>query len=488
VLGQTALKPAPGMASAGRRNITRDLVLLAAIAAVTLAYVYLLATNTVDGLRGNEQWHLPRVANPPNDRWWLPLVPGVVIAVLPLLSWPAGATITAGMVAGGAFAYALFAAQWGGGDNLLAKIINEPTAFHRAASQITDLGAVLASYPQYMLQFEPSSHLRSHAPGDLLLFRWLNDLMQASPSLGDATLNWARTFIGGTDMLLRAGNQPYLLAGAVAAIPLIIGLGRLAAVPLAWLSWLLKAPAVPAALLFLVLPTTLVHLPLLDTVYPLLTALVLFAGVLAIERRSWALALLTGALWGVALFYSGLSGLAAIPLAVYGLLRGGWRTIVLGLPAAAGAGAFWLILWLGWRINMPAILHFQIEHQRDFEAQRTYWLWFRWKWYDFVMFCGIPVAALCVKFLVESVGRWRTGAPLRIDLFFAGWLALMVFLWLTPAALAEGGRLWAPLMCFSVIFAAYALPRLRPALPLILLLQIAQIMTINRYLEVINSG
>jgi len=320
------------------------------------------------------------VANPPNQLWWLPLIPGAAIAALPLLPWPSWLTLTAAITAASGFAYALFAAQWGGGDNLLAKIINEPTAFHRAAASITDLSAVLANYPAYMLQFEPSSHLRSHAPGDLLLFRWLNDLMQANPGLREATLGWARTFVSGTDMLLGAGNQPYLLAGAVAAIPLIVVLGRLAALPLAWLSWVLRGPAVPAALLFIALPTTLVHLPLLDTVYPLLTGLVLFAGVLAIERRSGPLALLTGALWGVALFYSGLSGLVAIPLAIYGLLRGGWRMVLLALPAAFGAGLFWLILWLGWRINMPAILQFQIGHQRDFEAQRSYGLGFRWKW------------------------------------------------------------------------------------------------------------
>jgi len=43
-------------------------------------------------------------------------------------------------------------------------------------------------------------------------------------------------------------------------------------------------------------------------------------------------------------------------------------------------------------------------------------------------------------------------------------------------------------MCFAVLFAAAALPRLRGALSLVLLLEIAQVLVINRYLEVINSG
>src|SRR5581483_9712631 len=109
----------------------------------------------------------------------------------------------------------------------------------------------------------------------------------------------------------------------------------------------------------------------------------------------------------------------------------------------------------------------------------TYWLWFRWKWYDFVMFCGIPVTALCVKFLYESWTRWRKGAATRLDFFFAGWLLMMIFLWLNPLALSEVGRLWAPVMCFSAIFAAAALPRQRFALTSVLMLQIVQVMAIN---------
>lgn len=466
----------------------RGLLLLAGIAALTLAYLYLLGSDTVDALRGNQQWHIPYVAHPSNQWWWLPVIPGLVIAALPLLPLPSWATIAVATCAACVFAYNLFAAQWGGGDNLLAKIINEPTGFHRAAGNIHDLGAVLAGYTQYIGQFELGSHVRSHPPGNLLLFRWLNDLMAAEPGLQAAVLNWGKTFISGLPMLLGSGNAGYLMAGAVAAIPLIIGMGRLAAVPMALIPPWLGVEPVPATLLFLVLPTTLVHIPLLDTVYPLFTSIVVLAGLAAVERKSWPLALAGGIAFALSLLFSASLVLVVVPLAIYGAFRLGWQAAWLGVVAAIGGAAVWLALWLGWRLNMVAVMEYLFQHQRDFEATRSYWLWFRWKWYDFVMFCGVPVAALCLKFLVESVGRWRERKPLRVDYFFAGWLAMMIWLWLTAAALAEVGRLWSPLMCFSVIFAAYALPRWRGALSLVLVLQIAQVMVINRYLEVINSG
>ncbi|MBV8085246.1 MAG: hypothetical protein JO247_10575, partial [Chloroflexi bacterium] len=324
MVGQPLARPAPRSKTA---VATRwgDYAWLLGIGAVTIAYLALLATDSVDGLRGNAQWHIPYVANPSNGGWWLPIVPGALICALPVLPLPACATVSAAMAATCAFAYDLFAAQWGGGDNLMAKIINEPTAFHRAAGDITDLRGVLANFPAYLASFRPASHVPSHPPGDILLFRWLNDLMLASPGLRDATLGWARTFISGTDMLLSSGNQPYLIAGAVAAIPLIIGLGRLAAIPFAALARQMQAPVVASALLFLMLPTTLVHIPLLDTVFPLLSAPIVVAGVAAVERRSWPLALVTGLLFGGSLFYTASIAIVAVPLAVYGLLRGGWK-------------------------------------------------------------------------------------------------------------------------------------------------------------------
>lgn len=487
MLGQAALPPATAV-PARRLPISGEVALLAAISAVTVIYLVLLATDTVGALRGNVQWHIPYVAQPSNASWWLPVIPGLVVAALPLLPIPAWATISVAAAATCAFVYALFAAQWGGGDNLMAKIINEPTAFHRAAGQIMDLRSVLANYPQYLAQFELGSHVRSHPPGDLLLFRWLEDVMSAHAGVEAATLNWGKTFISGLPLLLQSGNAPYLMASAIAAIPLITGLGRLAAFPLAATGPYLGIEPVAPTLLLLVLPTVLVHIPLLDTVYPLLTALVVLAGVAAIERRSWVLALSAGILFALSLFFSASLLLIALPLVVYGLLRLRWRAVWLGLAAAAGGAAIWAILWLGWRINMPAIMQYLADHQRDFEATRSYWLWFRWKWYDFVMFCGIPVAALSLKFLIESARRWRLGMPTKLDYFFVGWLAMIIWLWLTPAALAEGGRLWAPLMCFAVLFAAAALPRFRGALSVVLLLELAQTIVMNRYLEVINSG
>lgn len=480
--------PRASRAAVSGRGWSRDALILGGIAVLTIAYLYLLGSDTVDPLRGNVQWHIPYVAHPRDEWWWLPVIPGAIIAALPLLPLPSWASIGVGMCAACAFAYNLFAAQWGGGDNLLAKIINEPTGFHRAAGQITDMGAVLANYTEYIAQFALGSHVRSHPPGNLLLFRGLNDLMAAWPALQAATLNWGKTFISGLPMLLGAGNPAYLMAGAVAAIPLIIGLGRLAALPVALSAKWLGVQAVPAMLLFLVLPTTLVHIPLLDTVYPLLTGLVVLAGLAAVERASWPLGLVSGLLFGVSLLFSASLTLIVVPLIVYGLFRLRLKALPLGIAAAGGTAAVWAVLWLGWRLNMPQVMQYLSDHQRDFEATRSYWLWFRWKWYDFVMFCGIPVAALSIKFLVESIGRWRERKPLRIDYFFAGWLLMMIWLWLTPAALAEAGRLWAPVMCFAVFFAAYALPRWRGALPLVLLLEIAQVMVINRYLEVINSG
>ena len=174
----------------------------------TIVYLVLLATDTVNQLRGNEQWHIPYVSHPANEWWWLPLIPGAAICLLAVARWPVWVVISAGMAATAIFVYTLFAAEWGGGDNLLAKIINGANGFQTAAAQITNLPATLRNYSAFLATFEPSSHVPSHPPGDVLLFKWLDDLMQANPGFANATLALGRPFISGIDMLLGAATSP----------------------------------------------------------------------------------------------------------------------------------------------------------------------------------------------------------------------------------------------------------------------------------------
>ncbi len=442
----------------------------------------------IEWLRGNAQWHLPYVAHPPNAWWWVPLPAAVCLVVLGAFRLPRLVTLTVGILATSAFGYLLFAAEWGGGDNLLAKILNGPTAFWGSAVQITDLRQTLANYPAYLASVSPS-HTASHPPGNLLLFRALNGIMTTHPTCAAAVIAAGRPFISGLPMLLAAGNNSGLIAGAILAIPVIIVLGRLAAIPLYVLAAHLGVDARVATLLFLLLPTTLVHLPLMDTVYPLLTTMVLLTAVVAAKRQSNLLALIAGLLFGLSLLFSAGITVICITVAIYTLLLVGWRSALrLGLLFMSGWLIVWALLYLAGGINMPAIFNFLNHYQAEFEAQRSYWLWVRWKWYDFAMYGGIPVAALCVWFLVDAVKRWRRGVSLDVDLFFVAWLAMMVALWFSPAARAEVGRLWAPMMCFAVLFAAQVLAKWRWAVPLVLALQVAQIMVINRYVEVVNSG
>ncbi|MGH2363054.1 MAG: hypothetical protein ACRDHX_00175 [Chloroflexota bacterium] len=461
---------------------------IAFLALTTGGYLYLLASDTVDGLRGNAQWHLPYVAQPANAWWWVPL-PAVAAMLLLALSQRFQALVLAlEIVAGSIFAYLLFAAQWGGGDNLLAKVLNGPTAFWSAAVQIRNLPATLRHYAAFMASVSPS-HAASHPPGDMLLFRGLNALMLSQPAWAHVVLGAGRPFISGLPMLLKAGDAPALLAGAIAAIPVVVLLGRLAAAPIALLAARLGVNGMAAGLLSLVLPTALVHLPLLDTAYPLLSAATVLIAVLATQRRSPVLALVAGVLFGASLLFT--AGLLAVGLliGIYALLTAGWRSgLILGALMLAGWAATWLLLYLIAGINLIAIFSFINHYQQEFEAQRSYWLWVRWKWYDFAMFCGLPITGLCLWFLVQSARRWRAHTPLDIDRFFVAWACMMGFLWFSPAARAEVGRLWAPMMCFAVLFAARALPRGRWPLATVLLLEIAQVMVINRYLEVINSG
>lgn len=481
------MKVAPAAGSG--QPFTVGNAVLATTAALTAVYLALLASDAVDALRGNRQWHIPPAPHPASPSWWLPLLPGVAISLLPLATLPGWATILLGAGLMSLLGPLLYQAQWGSaGDNLLAKILNGSNGFSSAAARISDLHATLAHYPAYLATFGASSHVPSHPPGDVLLFRALDGVMGSRQAWQQPVLAIGYRLVSGVPMLLAGGTPPSILAGAILSIPLLILLGRLACAPVAAIAARLDAPPAASALLFLSLPAGLLFIPLLDTVYPLLTAVVVLLGLAAIERLSWPLAGVTGLALGFSLLFT--LGVAPIvlPLALYGLFRQRWAALRLAIPAAAGWAAAWLAMWLLGSINMPAIVAFIWAHQQAWEAQYSYWLWFRWKWYDFLMFGGLPLTVLTLCFLASSAGRWWHRTPRKIDLFFAGWLAMMVYLWLSPSALAETGRLWAPLYCFAALFGACALPRRRWALSLVLVLQIAQTIVLNRYLSIVSTG
>ncbi|GEM_PF-3361673 len=459
---------------------------IAFVVIVTAGYLFLLASNVLDGIRGNEQWHIPRAANPNSSWWWLPIPPGLAIAALPLLRLRRRTALVLGMALTCVFGVLLYQAQWGGaGDNLLSKIITGKTGYYEAAVKVSDVWTILRDYPAYVATFEQSSHLPSHPPADLLLFLWLIDLMRLLPGLAGVVVAGARPFVSGLPMLISAGGAPTNLAAAMLSIPLLVVFGRLAAVPMARLADHLGVSGLGAGLAVLSLPVLLNFIPALDTIYPVMSILAVVLCVVALERRSPAIALLAGVCLGLGLFFTLGLLVALVPMSAYAIVRHRSRVIPIGLVVIAGWAAAWLGLWLIARINMLDIAAHISVHQREWEGRYTYWLWFCWKWYDFVMFCGMPVAALTARFLLLSARHWIQRRPAAIDAFFAGWLGMMIALWISPYSLAETGRTFAPLTSLAVLFAAAALPKQRWALSVFLLLQLAQVMVMNRYLEIL---
>ncbi|MBV9120865.1 MAG: hypothetical protein JOZ39_09155, partial [Chloroflexi bacterium] len=205
--------PAPawtGQGAASPQKTQRPWLFVGAIAIGAGVYLALLASHTVDGLRGNSEWHIPAAPQTASAWWWLPLPAAAAICMVPLLPLTDSLKLVCAAAANALLGYLLYAAQWGGGDNLLGKILNGSNGFYDAAVHIANLRSTLASYPAYLATFEPASHVPSHPPADVLFFYAINQLTGHWPWLTGVVLQAGRPFISGLPMLLGAGNPPSL--------------------------------------------------------------------------------------------------------------------------------------------------------------------------------------------------------------------------------------------------------------------------------------
>jgi hypothetical protein len=256
---------------------------------------------------------------------------------------------------------------------------------------------------------------------------------------------------------------------------------------------------VRAAALTLLVPGLVLFAPIFDTVYPLFGVLAVLLFLRALEDDSigyagWsALAFSAATFMSVGCFVLAVMGAALVLQRM--LYRERWLR-----PCVAFAITFaltWLVLDVALGVNMIAIFRRIGQYQLGYEASRSYWLWLRWKPYDFAMFLGVPVTALALLYGAGVVGRLRLAARhwIALDALFLAWLATILFLDVTGVIRAEVGRLMALLMPFGAIFAVAALDtgnqtpaRYRLGLAVYLAvaaLEFAQLMVFNRYLELV---
>jgi len=212
------------------------------------------------------------------------------------------------------------------------------------------------------------------------------------------------------------------------------------------------------------LPSMLLHFPLLDELIALLGALMMAALVMALRRPT--MAVVAGLIGAAALFVS-LGALALVALGgtfllLYVVKRGGDQTGPgWALAAFAGGIVLGVAAWQAIGVDVAGVFFQGLTAHASITGRaysRTYAVWVWLNLIEFAIFLGLPLAAATVAAMPRVLRdlRLSSGATLPVDL---GAAALMVILVLdfSGAVRGETGRLW---LFFAPYLAAAAGPKL----------------------------
>jgi hypothetical protein len=357
------------------------------------------------------------------------------------------------------------------------------SGYHSVAkAEIQELGPFLKDYPIWIKK-QDALHIGTHPPG-LLVFSWtMSQFMKANPDLAKTIVSFFPATIKSAFESFAAHEPLAMTDRAALAFTgfLILICSCLTVVPLFYLarskldlqtSWI-------AAVLWPLVPATMLFQPTADTAFPLLStsalALAAWSG-----RRSW-LAILVGVVLGIgtqltlAFFPVGL--IVAILYAVEPQISWRDKAISVGLTGVGFLG----ITGLAWSLmgaNPLAIWVVNAANHSRFYQQypRSYLAWVIENPIELAIAIGLPIFTLIIcGFTKGPKVAWIT-------------LGLMAFLTVSGKNLSEIARLWIPLMPPLVAMAAVGFQRLAvrpPVLGVAILLLALQTLFLEYVIQVV---
>lgn len=333
-----------------------------------------------------------------------------------------------------------------------------------AKREIRDAKRFLADYPDWIRR-QDALHVGTHPPGLFLVEHSFLRFFGAHPR---AARWWVERLPGSVQAGFRAINDydPLPIAdratlGLTGALTLLACAGTV--VPLYLLSRATSSAtaAWSSAVLWPLVPATILFQPLADTAFPLLsvTAIALAAHSArpaSSSSRGLALAASTGVVLAIGMFFT--LAFLAVGLIV-GLVLvtspGVENRRRMGLLVATGAGfmATTLLFWSATGANPFVIAWWNQENHARFyvEFRRTYRAWLLVNPVELALALGIPASAWALVGLASprSVPRaaWAT-------------LAVLIILTLSGRNLGEVARLWIPFMPPLLVASGHGLTRL----------------------------
>ena len=339
--------------------------------------------------------------------------------------------------------------------------------FTKARYDNPDAQAFLSEY-EALMQEGDVLHVGTHPPGLFLVFHGLIELCRQCPWLAFLDSTQPASFREACDVIARNNTRsvpprpllPIDRRVLWLAMLLVMGAAAMTVLPLYWLlrRTVDASAAWRGAALWPAIPAVAVFIPKSDVAYALVGTLIVVAWLASTDRKSLALAALTGVLVWCGLMTS----LAFLPVVLFMAIVGwkpspadntasttstrrpGWITGAPSIPCVLAAMAGFvtpsLLLWWFCRINMISVWRLNYFNHAAFYAKysRTYWKWLLENPIELAFSAGWPVFLLAVLFVAAALRSRRSPAmPVVVGVALV-WGSL----WLTGKNSGEVARLW----------------------------------------------
>ena len=351
--------------------------------------------------------------------------------------------------------------------------------FFEATFNVTSTRQMLADYESRMAKGDVL-HEGTHPPGLLLVNRGLLKLTAECPAVvrfseaiqNNETVRMFREVEAAGQIARPLSKSEFaalhlssLLSTLIAALTVIPVFGltrRLTDSRIAW----------RAAALMITVPTLGIFVPRSDVLYACSGMMLAWAVVAAIltQRRikRWLLAILSGFI----LFGCLLLSLAHVPVllmlamfaAGFGLLdlKGRFGRILEATVVTAVSFLIICEVWQDWtNCDLFHVWRMNLTNHAGFYSQsvRTWSAWLAVNPIEFAMAVGLPMAAIAIVMLVQSMKSIRLSNPKSVThgrLFAIACALTWTLLWLSGKNMGEAARLWCFLTPWCAIIAAQA--------------------------------
>ncbi len=296
----------------------------------------------------------------------------------------------------------------------------------------------VGSYPMYA---------RFHPPGSILIFYFFEQIIRLFPSIDFVTYITIRH----TDVnTIWNSLLPYQKIAGLSSGFLISFLSGLTIIPLYYLSKLIYSTktAIRAGILFILIPSVTLFLPLNDCFFPLFSAVSLFFFLKGIKEKNKIDIGISGIILFLGVFFTltSLSLLFAFFIIYLLSARKKNLKIIYFLPVVLYFSFGFLLLpilfYFIYHFNSITVMQTLLAYHNHVQSSRNNPLWLIYNYYDFFVFIGLPLAVLFFIMLKDELQKIYFRQ--KIDTLFISFCLMTIIIDIMGTTNAEVGRIWLP--------------------------------------------